>query len=475
MKEKIKAEKFGNNPEIAKITQEKDQYKKERELVLAQILELEGHIKGPKEQLQSLKSEKQSLQKEIEFYKVEALDAEIKSIQQKLGFSSLSVGEEKKLIDRKNRIEAQKPKVIRYAEAVKRMKTIHDSNDQVFSKLKILGESKKNLNIKIRNLSDKIKNYLDNKTQNAPNIKNLELQKDNIKAEIDKCWEKKREINNEYEDKCYYYREQQKLLKYIKEAEEKISFLKKKEEREKKWREREAKENAANQPTATVSNAPVEVEPFAYEMSLCEWLSSYFKNVIGVKDLVQSNTEPEKKIANSKIDEDISKGIIKPLTRKDDALSIGLTSSVAPKKKTKGPKISKREQKVESSGLLSLDISIIKKIQDVKLFPPSKKTEIPAFIELLQKTLKDMQAQAEGLKKTGVTESQTQVEEKKEATPLVETPIQVQATPLVEAPINVQATPLVETPTQEQATPSPNIIKLKSKITSHTIEDVKIY
>ena len=43
-------------------------------------------MKGPRAELAELKIQKESLQKELEVYKVEHLTAEIKAIQNKLGF-----------------------------------------------------------------------------------------------------------------------------------------------------------------------------------------------------------------------------------------------------------------------------------------------------------------------------------------------------------------------------------------------------
>jgi DNA repair exonuclease SbcCD ATPase subunit len=379
------------------------------EPIKKQIEELEFKLKGPRGELAELKNQKDSLQKELEVYKVETLNAEIKAIQHKLGFGSITVSEEKKLIDRKQRLEEQKPKVEKFAAAQAKIKKIHDSNDKIFAQLKALNDTKKQLNDKIKVLSTKLGNFLENKKQNDPNIKNLELQKDNIYEEKKKCIKKKRELDDEYEDKVYAHREQQKLLKYIKEATEKITLLKKKEEREKKRREKEAKENAQEeQPEGEVQK--VEEEPFAYEMYTCEWLANYFKNSIASKDntqQVQSNVPVTS--SNTKIDEDISKGLIKPISRKDDEFSIGLSTSAPAKKKQKGPKVSKREQKLESSNLLTLDIGIIKKIQDVKLSPPSMKSDIPSFIGLLEKTMNDFKAQASAQKETKPAQTTTQV------------------------------------------------------------------
>ncbi len=355
-------------------------------------------MKGPRSELAELKIQKENLQKELEVYKVDALNAEIKAIQHKLGFGAISVSEEKKLIDRKLRLEEQKPKVEKFAAAQAKIKKIHDSNDKIFAQLKTLNDSKKQLNDKIKVLSNKLGSFLENKKQNDPNIKNLEVQKDNIYEEKKKCIKKKRELDDEYEDKLYAFREQQKLLKYIKEATEKITLLKKKEEREKKRKEREAKENAQEeQPEGEVKK--VEEEPFAYETYTCEWLVNYFKNAIASKDNTQQVKAEPLIVTNSKIDEDISKGLIKPLSRNDDEF-FGVSTPAVGKKKQKGPKVSKREQKLESSNLLTLDIGIIKKIQDVKLSPPSLKADIPNFITLLEKTIKDFKSQASAQKET---------------------------------------------------------------------------
>jgi len=69
-------------------------------------------------------------------------------------------------------------------------------------------------------------------------------------------------------------------------------------------------------------------------------------------------------IKSTKIDEDISKGLIKPMNREqiENEYVIGLTAT-ASKKKGKGPKVSKREQKAENSNILNLDIELIKKLE----------------------------------------------------------------------------------------------------------------
>lgn len=402
LKDKIQKEKFGDNPEITRITKEKDDLKAKREPINAQITEIETTLKKPREELAALKSEKEHLGKEIDVFKIESLSAEIRAIQQKLGFSSLSISDEKKLIDRKSRLDSQKPKVQKYSEISAKIKALHDSNEAGFSKLKSLYEVRKDLSDKIKKHSEKIKAYLDNKKQNDPKVNQLKEQQKNIHEEIDKLYKKKDDLRYEFDQKWKAYNNEQRLIKYIKEATDKINELKKRKAREEKRKEREAKENANTAATLTEGTKAVKEEPFAYEIWTCDWLVNYFKNITG-ENAQQTNT-PQTQTSNvntnSKIDEDISKGLIKPFTRQDDDF-IGLSTSttVQPKKKTKGPKVSKREQKAVSSNMIVLDISIIKKIQDVQLAPPILKTDIPSFISQLAKTKETFQTKAEVEKK----------------------------------------------------------------------------
>jgi len=95
-KEKIKAERYGNSPEIKKLQEEKEELKKRRDPLNKEELEITTRIKGPSDEMRSLKTTKDSLGKEIDSFRIDNLNAEIKSIQERLGFASLSIGEEKK-------------------------------------------------------------------------------------------------------------------------------------------------------------------------------------------------------------------------------------------------------------------------------------------------------------------------------------------------------------------------------------------
>ncbi len=364
------------------------------------IKELESKVEVPKRQLEDLRAQKDALAKELDVLKIDFLNAEIKSIQQKLGFSSLSVSEEKKLIERKSKLEAQKPKVQRYVQISTQVKELNDSNSESFTKLRQLYAERKPLAESLKKNKERLDFLYKNVKENDPNIKNLELIKNNIYEQIKKCQQRKREINQEWNDKWYHYEEQQKLIKYIKEANDTISKLKKKEEKERKRREKAAKKESA-ETEETIVTQPADVKLHEYEIATCKWLVGFFKNLAGIKDATRETTQAQTsqpKGVSSKLEEDIKKGLIKEIKREtvEDAFVIGLSSGPAqPKKKNKGPKISKREQKLENSNNISLDIEVIRKIKDVGLTPPALKSELPAFITSLEKTQEDFVRKSE--------------------------------------------------------------------------------
>jgi len=186
----------------------------------------------------------------------------------------------------------------------------------------------------------------------------------------------------------------------LKMPKKKVAELQKKADRDKKRREKEGADNQELAGGETMKVMDEEIN--GYEIWVCEWLVTYFKSISGVKDLVDTSpTKVATSSAQSKIDEDIKKGIIKVLDRdtKFDDFSIGLSGQTAGKKKSKAPKVSKRDQKFESSNILNLDLTIIKKIKDVGLNPPVKKDEVPTFLHQVAKTQAEYKLQQENKKK----------------------------------------------------------------------------
>ena len=400
---KIKDEKFGNNPERAKLKKEKEELFEKLNAVNKEIEKLVKDNEGPDAERKNLRNLKDSLQKEIEFNDIKDLNAEIKAIQNKLGFSVLNAGEEKKLIDRKNRLEAMLPKVQEFTKVKQKLASLNTTNKGDFQKVSELKANRKTLNDNFKKVKERLKHIHETSVANDVNIKQLETQCESIRAEIDRLKGERSALNKEWDDKHYKYEQQQKLLEYIKNAQSKISELKKKAEREKKRQEKLAKKLGAQEQEAEKEEAdeePEEEVKFGYEIATTEWLISYFKGVAGDKTEKKDN----KQVTEVKNDDNK----LVPIARNDKAMELGLSGETVQKdkKKGKGPKVSKREQKVESTNILSLDLNVINKIKDIKLNAPVFKSDVLAFVEKLEK-VKEMYVSG--------ADHQPKVEEKQEA------------------------------------------------------------
>jgi chromosome segregation ATPase len=420
LKKKIKEERDGNNPDRERLKKEREELNKLLEPIDADIKQRLDKLSGPEGEKKKLKAEKDNLQKEIDIFDVKIINQEIKSIQEKLGFSSLNISEEKKLIDRKNRLEAQKPKVAKYSQIKDKLDALYKANSTGYDGVKGLKEKRKVLADKIKIISDKLKAIKESTEINNQNIVNLNIQIKSIRDENDRLYEQKREIEKEWDSKWKKYEDQQHILKYIDDAIKKINGLKKLAEKAKKRQEKMAKKEGANAEEEEAGEDDVDVVdeiPHAYEIATCEWLTTYFRSVIG--------EHPEKKdtkttsTINTVVDDSL-----KPIERKDNEHELGLSDLPLTKKK-KGPKVSKRDQKAEGTGVLVLDNTVVNKIKDVSLAPPVYKKDVYEFLEKLEKVHKCFVAgQVEALPKEEVKPKQIAkpVEVKKEEAKVTEQP-----------------------------------------------------
>jgi hypothetical protein len=398
LKEQIKKEKYGSTPEREKLQKEKVDLKPKADEINKEIEKIEKELAKPEAERKILKNQKESLQKEVEFTDIRQIDAEIKSIQHKLGFSSLNLSEEKKLIDRKNRLDLQRPKVAKLSEIKTKLTEIINSNKAGFEKLRSLRDSRKVINEQLKKIFTRLDELFASFVSNDPNVKNLQLQIESINADIEKLKSERTTIRKEWDDKWYKFEAQQKELEYINNAIKKIAELKKRAEREKKRKEKyEAKAGKQEEAEGEGDNEPEDVVKFGYEIATCEWLKSYFISISSDK------TQKVAEIKTVKSTNEDSKLVT--IVKNEKELELGLSDAVAAKKKGKGPKVSKRELKVESTNILALDLNVINKIKDVKLTPPVFKNDVAAFLEKLEQTHQEFVVESEKVEEPKVQET----------------------------------------------------------------------
>jgi chromosome segregation ATPase len=386
-KEKIKLEKTGNNPEIEKLRKAKDEVNAEIEVKKTELDTLKKTCEGVSDLVRSLRNQRASLENDLEYKNLDEFTHQLKSIQMKLGYGTMNAVEEKKLIDKKAKLELQKPNIIKLSEVSQKITELNKKHGPTLKKIGELVKSNKVLYDKKREVSDKLKAAYALKQSNDPAIKNLQFQVDSVKKNIDELKAQINEVNAEWDDKWYKYEDQQALLDYIKRATEHVNLLKKKADKERKRREKAEKKAAANGETLDENTdntvAPKKKEYFSYEIGQCEWLLKYFRGLVGEETKAETLNSTEKNlILQSKIDEDLKKGTLKVMNKDDQFPDVKTTGGFKKKNKKE-----KKENK-KASNFLTLDISLISRVKELGLSPPINTEMIKPFIGELEGKLK---------------------------------------------------------------------------------------
>lgn len=415
VKEQISKEKYGNNPEIEKL-------KKLKEELITQITPLDEELKSLKEvckkgteEIQKCKKIKSELTNDLEFFDLDDYNEEIKRIQKKLGFGNLNAVEEKKLIEKKRKMEEQKPKI---ESLIVNKKKIQELNNEFGPQLKKMREISTKLNglyDKKKEISSKLNVIFSNKKSNDPAIKVLEETSARINQEITKNKEEITEIENEWNDKWYHYNQQQIVLDYINEANKKIALLKKKAEKDRKRREKAEKKGKTEdeEENNQVVETPKKVSYFDYEIATCQWLIKYFKDTIGEGKAAPEAAKKEEKITTqSKLADDLKSGALKVLNKDDKYPNVAGSSGFINKKKAK----KENNKKATTNTFLTLDMSLISKIKELSLTPPVFIDMVKPFLKELEAKLTFYQESAQKMLKEAEPNNQETVEAAKEET-----------------------------------------------------------
>lgn len=314
-------------------------------------------------------------------------------------------------------------------------------------------ENKKKIE-KLQLLSDEVK----------PKINVLYEQIKSIKEAINENYNEIKKINKDWFDKEKKFKEYMDIVNYIKEATEKKKQLQKWADKRKKNEEKYAAKNKENNPDAVVEVTVKKDTTFLHEISVCNWLIKYFENLIGVGASCddKGKSQNQKANTNSKIDEDLKKGLLKEMKDNDDEMCIGFD-----KKPTKNKEKTKKDKKAVVSNYVLLDSNVVSQLKEVNLKAPSLRNEVPAL-------LKELAVKLEGFKNPPVVEQPTAIatvtatvtETKASVSPKKEAKVEEKAEAKVEikTDVNVKVDVTKEnSPKKEKEKVSPKKEKAKEK------------
>merc|ERR1711957_184067 len=217
-KEKIRNEKVGNNPEIKVLRGEKDILNEKFDVHKKELDELKKTCDGVSLQVKTLRNLKGSLEGELDCKNMDQFTDELRNIQKKLGYGSFNAVDEKKLIDKKAKLELQKPKIVRLNEASLKIKELNTKFGPQLKKIGEIVKKNKVLYEQKKEISTKLKSAYDQRQSNDPAIKTLQSEVEAVKANIDELKVQITTLNAEWDDKWYYFNDQAELLDYIKRA-----------------------------------------------------------------------------------------------------------------------------------------------------------------------------------------------------------------------------------------------------------------
>jgi hypothetical protein len=384
--EKLRQEKIGKNPELNKCHEDLKEIKAELEPIDRAIEEINKKITGPIAEEKKLKVEREKLEKELDVKNYEKMQWEVEQIQEQLGFGTLTASEEKKLMDKKSRLEVQLPKCKRLKMIKDKMTLIKKENNGPYAELKVQRDKKGKLILSRKTIHAKIDILKSSVTENKQAVEQIKVQIDSVKTEIKSLNDKYYALEHEWNDKWKKYEIFADQMEYIKEARKKQNDIRKYAEKMARKNEKDAKKDAK-----TGGDGIVEIELVAsgdtVESKNCKSLIAYFQSVIGLNKVEKKVEITEVNKMSDKLAEDLKNGSLTTFNREEINKTQEYFVEGKKSKKVKGPKISKREQKSLNTDLLIVSIEMCSQIKGLGLIVPDKKSQVEVFIQALETKL----------------------------------------------------------------------------------------
>lgn len=358
----------GKNTEIGKA--------KEAMLVLRQkkgkLIDEKRAIRAELDILKSagdkLIKDKKDAKSSVRFNSVEEIDAEIKKLHKKQETTSMSLTDEKKLIQEINTLMSSKAKVkdLKSKDAsldgVKKQRSV--INDTLKAKDKEIDAVSKEMDV----VGDKIKAISEKETDKRSIVDDLFKQREAFKKEISVVLKDKDTTRDDYREQNNSWWNTQRAVKVQKQAqyeqekkereEEKKAFLKKREEEE------------------------LKKIPYEEEQHLCEYLADYLErtHLNGGSDSSKVAAKKEDVIA---VKEDPFAGMT--AVKKADEEFFGTVKGKGKKKRQRAPK------KAGAAGPFTLNVDSFEQFGLVGLNPPTK-------LEMVEQSVKDLRAKKQWYK-----------------------------------------------------------------------------
>merc|ERR1719329_879393 len=318
-----------------------------------------------------MKNELKDMKKKIGYTDVEQIDRRIKEIDDTMMHSSLTIKEEKKMMDEIKARKKNKPEVTKYNQLEQGLATQKEMNNN------------SSLKEQLDQINEVMKGHRDRKTEltaliqdrdaQMGNSQEMYAQRDELNNKVKECIQERNELRDQFradERKVYEYQKELKNLRWEKQRQER-------EEREKEWQQERRKREAEKQ----------DDQPFVAETTLLEQTIKFCKSFqpketeekVEVKETVHDNKKDEVVlIAKSKRDEEFY---------------------YAPTRKGKASK-NKGKKERGSAKPIKHNAETFKLFAALEIDAPITTDDIPATLEKLEAEMESFKAKIKEWEKT---------------------------------------------------------------------------
>lgn len=330
----------------------------------------------------------------IKFKDVDEIEAEIEKLEDEISHSSLSLNEEKRVMDSIRQLKSSKNIVAEYGAKMDDLSSDEQTCKEINSAIK-------SLDVEITNIRKEEDGYraamnAEKKKEEATGTDNQTLwnEKEKCREACKEAYEKIKDLRASFDKEWQEFKELEKVWK----AQQAVERAKKREEYLKEKAVREAERAAREKEMAP--------DPFTKEIVMCDQLASYLSKFTGEAGKESGAS------ATSNTDQPTSLDGMKVLAKKEDDPDMAWMLGGG-KKKGKGKKGASKQ----SDEKLIHTVDILGAFAELKLSVPINKSDCPAILKQVQDK-KEYYVQKQAAAKDGdVEESCTEQEEETEQGP----------------------------------------------------------
>lgn len=314
-----------------------------------------------RKQTDKLFSDQKQAKAGIRFTSIESIDNEIKKLQKRQETTSMSLGDEKRLIKEITQLQNSKPLVAQLKTKDTSINNVKEQKKLLNDKLKAKDKEIDAMSKQIDEMKPLVEDLKKNETNNRDQKKALLAQRDELRTKIDEKYTKRNGVRDSYREKnneWYNYKRAigaQRKMQYEEEKkkreEEHQAYLKKKEEEE------------------------LKKIPYEEEMALCDYLADYLTKTYLEKKVKKVE---EKKSDVIPVKDDPFAGF-KPVKRNDDEPYLKMGKGKKPRQRH-----AKKEKKMSKDAPFNLNIDSYDQFGLLNLTPPTKLDMVEASVEELR-------------------------------------------------------------------------------------------